>query len=180
MLFFSPYQIFHRITSFKMANEISRNGDIESLLYKTTSSRLMIPWIYFMVISKQHFGSIINEMNATKPHFTNRLQNTFDKKYIPQFRIPWVFKMCRAVSRFVPSQWETALLCKDVFHWLGASLESALNVFQNLWKRYKILSTKFKAHNLHGIVVFTKKKRTRKSWHHIDPTFKSLIFFFAH
>ena len=32
----------------------------------------------------------------------------------------------RAYSRFPPSQWETALLCNDVSHWLGASLESAL------------------------------------------------------
>ena len=32
----------------------------------------------------------------------------------------------RADSRFVPSQWQTALLCNDVSHWLGASLESAL------------------------------------------------------
>ena len=32
----------------------------------------------------------------------------------------------RAVSRFAPSQWETALLCNNVSHWLGASLESAL------------------------------------------------------
>ena len=31
----------------------------------------------------------------------------------------------RADSRFVPSQWETALHCNDVSHWLGASLESA-------------------------------------------------------
>ena len=30
-------------------------------------------------------------------------------------------------SRLVPSQWETALLCNDVSHWLGASLESALD-----------------------------------------------------
>ena len=28
--------------------------------------------------------------------------------------------------RFAPSQWETALLCNDVSHWLGANLESAL------------------------------------------------------
>ena len=27
---------------------------------------------------------------------------------------------------FAPSQWEAALLCNDVSHWLGASLESAL------------------------------------------------------
>ena len=33
-------------------------------------------------------------------------------------------------SRFAPSQWETALLCNDVSHWLGASLESAM--FQNM------------------------------------------------
>ena len=32
----------------------------------------------------------------------------------------------RADFRFAPSQWETALLCNDVSHWLGASLESAL------------------------------------------------------
>ena len=28
----------------------------------------------------------------------------------------------RADSRFAPSQWETALLCNDVSHWVGASL----------------------------------------------------------
>ena len=32
----------------------------------------------------------------------------------------------RADSRFAPSQWETALLCNDVSHWLGASIASAL------------------------------------------------------
>ena len=31
-----------------------------------------------------------------------------------------------ADSRFAPSQWETALLCNDVSHWLGANIESAL------------------------------------------------------
>ena len=32
----------------------------------------------------------------------------------------------RADSRFVPSQWEMALLSNNVTHWLGTSLESAL------------------------------------------------------
>ena len=32
----------------------------------------------------------------------------------------------RADSRFAPSQWETALLCNDISHWLGANLESGL------------------------------------------------------
>ena len=32
----------------------------------------------------------------------------------------------RTGSSFTFSQWETALLCNDVFHWLGANLASAL------------------------------------------------------
>ena len=34
----------------------------------------------------------------------------------------------RADSRFALSQWERALHCNDVSHWLGSNLESALNV----------------------------------------------------
>ena len=36
--------------------------------------------------------------------------------------------LSRADSRLAPSQWETALLCNDVSHWLGTSLETALIV----------------------------------------------------
>ena len=36
--------------------------------------------------------------------------------------------MCRADSRFASSQWQTVLICNDVSHWLGTSLESALCV----------------------------------------------------
>ena len=36
----------------------------------------------------------------------------------------------RADSRLAPSQWETALLCNDISHWLGASLGSALDLYQ--------------------------------------------------
>ena len=35
---------------------------------------------------------------------------------------------CSADSRFAPSQWETALLCNGVSHWLGASLHSSPKV----------------------------------------------------
>ena len=38
----------------------------------------------------------------------------------------------RADSRFAPSQWETALLCNDVSHWLSASLESALSLYSSV------------------------------------------------
>ena len=36
----------------------------------------------------------------------------------------------RADSRFAPSQWDTVLHCSDVSRWLGASLESALQLHQ--------------------------------------------------
>ena len=36
------------------------------------------------------------------------------------------FYNIRAGSRFALSQWETALFCNDVSHWLSVSLESAL------------------------------------------------------
>ena len=40
----------------------------------------------------------------------------------------WSFNggIIRADSRFAHSQWEMALLCNDISHWLGASLESTL------------------------------------------------------
>ena len=38
----------------------------------------------------------------------------------------------RADFRFVPSQWEMALLCNDTSHWLGASLDSALALIAEL------------------------------------------------
>ena len=33
---------------------------------------------------------------------------------------------CRAHSRFAPNQFEVVLLCNNISHWLGASIESAL------------------------------------------------------
>ena len=40
--------------------------------------------------------------------------------------------ICRADSRFKPSQWETVLLCNNVSYWLGASLESPL-IWWGVW-----------------------------------------------
>ena len=47
-------------------------------------------------------------------------------------------------SRFGPSQWETALLCNDVSHWLGASLESALDTpsFMSIHLRIECIDKK--------------------------------------
>ena len=48
----------------------------------------------------------------------------------------FVWSVSRADSRFAPSQWETALLCNGVSHWLGASLESApVSIFCHLLRK---------------------------------------------
>ena len=48
----------------------------------------------------------------------------------------------RSDSRFVPSQWETALLCNDVSHWLGAKLESAQATISILQNWYQLCNTR--------------------------------------
>ena len=42
---------------------------------------------------------------------------------------PVYIYLYKADSRFAPNQGETALLCNDVSHWMGASLESALYMY---------------------------------------------------
>ena len=61
----------------------------------------------------------------------------------------------RADSRFAPSQWETALFCNDISHWLGASLESALYqiVFMhNLNSTWKLLYWPIQDH-YHALII---------------------------
>ena len=53
------------------------------------------------------------------------------KKISTKYGTTFVQIMCKYIhikadSRFVPSQWEAALLWNDISHWLGANLESAL------------------------------------------------------
>ena len=52
----------------------------------------------------------------------------FETLSCPLWRHRNVRYIYRADSRSSPSQWETALLCDNVSHWLGASLESAMYV----------------------------------------------------
>ena len=47
---------------------------------------------------------------------------------------------CGYRYRAAPSQWETPLLCNDVSHWLGASLESALQKQCGSITRWSIFS----------------------------------------
>ena len=60
------------------------------------------------------------------------------KMYLNDFNTLRLNDPYRADSRFAPSQWETALLCNDVSHWLGASLESALSIYKH-WRDESLL-----------------------------------------
>ena len=51
---------------------------------------------------------------------------------LPPFLGVYAPQASGADSRFAPSQWEMALLCNDISHWLGASLESALASIQRM------------------------------------------------
>ena len=51
-----------------------------------------------------------------------------------KFHLFWRLCICGADSRFAPSQWETALLCNDVSHWLDTNLESALYMWVQPWR----------------------------------------------
>ena len=49
-------------------------------------------------------------------------------------------RCCRDDSRFAHNQWETALLCNDLLHWLGANLESA-RCCTNVYRTPSLAST---------------------------------------
>ena len=72
------------------------------------------------------------DIDLTKNHYEN-----YSPKMVPIAKIwgsgSWTngiycLIQIKAYSRFAPSQWQTALLCNDVCHWLGANLESALHM----------------------------------------------------
>ena len=64
-----------------------------------------------MPLSEPMLVSSLTHICVTQPQWVN------DFKYVFMYRV---------VSRTESSQWETPLLCKDISHWLDASLESAL------------------------------------------------------
>ena len=82
-----------------------------------------------------------------------------------------------ADSRYAPSQWETALLCNDVSHWLGASLESALLLHHMVCtslktERYKVgieSTTSFTC-----VSINTLRLR-RNGRHFVDGIFKCIL-----
>ena len=69
-----------------------------------------------------------------------------------QWNVSGIKDIFSTVSRFAASQWETALLCNDVSHWLAANLESALifgSAVGAFWKHERYCRT----HRTSGSVV---------------------------
>ena len=94
---------------------------------------------YFCQIENFACGEI-NERSFSNPHPWCRNGSRMSPWWTPRclhgyVMTCWWHRWSRylldrqADSRFVPSQWETALLCNDIFHWLGASLESTLQTW---------------------------------------------------
>ena len=84
---------------------------------------------YNIFIQENAFENFVCEMAAI-------LSQHQCLQYIPRnMHVVWKYicnmaTIVRTDSRFAPRQWETALLCNDVSHWLGANLESALILFR--------------------------------------------------
>ena len=73
----------------------------------------------------------------------------------------------RADSRFAPDQWETALLCNDVSHWLGARLESALCDIPV----YTIIDDNIRSHLVDYVGFYLSRRRN--STHHTVYFFRN-------
>ena len=66
---------------------------------------------------------------------------------------PWIpggQDKTRADSRFVPSQWETALRSNAVSHWLGTNLESALKTIIQVQTLVQVSNHPFPDSTIHG------------------------------
>ena len=61
-----------------------------------------------------------------------------------------MYILLKADSRYVPSQWETALLYNDVSHWVGASLESALVLWYKSPSFERFLPERYECVTLYG------------------------------
>ena len=83
----------------------------------TTKQSTTKPWAYFL-------GYTVHAHQLT---FLAGVINCLTK--IHCFKWPVTCRLIdKADPRFVPSKWETTLLCNDVSHWLGENLESAMSV----------------------------------------------------
>ena len=93
------------------------------LPYKVIWKRVISHWsmMFWPTFCKWRFQMPFDDYNVL--YFVSDFTEVCPSAWITYNQGVWCY---RAASRFAPSQWETALLCDDASHWLGASLESAL------------------------------------------------------
>ena len=96
------------------------------------------PWLY-MAVHCSHLNHII--------HVTGMCDNKWEN--------------IKADSRLAHSQWETSLQSNAVSHWLGANLESALNIKQNQRKKSSRLNCVH--HQLHYCDVIMSAKASQNT-----------------
>ena len=72
---------------------------------------------------------------------------------------------CRANSRFAPRQCERVLLCNDVSHWLGASLESTP---WWLWGKAQSMGSSITLNSDGYIDKIRSQKTAKQSWKYIN------------
>ena len=120
------------IHSFKMASKIPVKFSPNHSFYKSCLYFLGSHQIKLNDWYTSFFGSLALIQTFQPPIYRSNFYTRENLSSFPLYNnlsLPCRWKWpCghRADSRLAPSQWETALLCNDVSHWLGTSLESAL------------------------------------------------------
>ena len=120
----------------------------------THQTKLIISHLYLLMISPDithiwnsyHISYMINAslqlaieilQPCTEPSIWQLIRQTEEVTAKSKMDFLWIWIICRADSKFAPSQWETSLQSNDVSHWLGTNLESALicEKLLQLWNR---------------------------------------------
>ena len=91
-----------------------------------------------------------------------RFSNVTEEVWEQMLHIPYNI---RADSRFAPSQREMLLLCNDVSHWLGTSLESALQHVLKIQIQTVVYSTYKYTWKFYFRITLYKYKLQVWTWH---------------
>ena len=124
-----------------LADKMVTTFQVLFLIVNTCTKLLAFYWITFKPIT---WGIIQDKstLTTTDNHGLQCLMASLATKYMYQAISDFIdtmsttskhsplpchiWTLLRSDSRFASSQWEKALLCNDVSHWLGANLESSL------------------------------------------------------
>ena len=125
-----------------MASQITSITIVYSAVYLGTDQRkhqssaslAFVQGIHRWPVNSPHKGPVTRKMFPfddviicnLAPYHSARPLRLIRRSGISRFNLLVPDHLIRHDSRFGPCQWETALHCNDVSHWLGTRLESAL------------------------------------------------------